>query len=97
MRDLAARFLSQSISRRTFLKGLTTAGISLSAAKDIVEALVPTAQAQAASRPSRLSASTSSRLNDTTSQACRLARASARIRVRTFSPGARSTVRLMNG
>ena len=48
MRDLAARFLSQSISRRTFLKGLTTAGISLTAAKDIVEALVPTAQAQAA-------------------------------------------------
>src|SRR5256885_11968182 len=49
MRDLAARFLSQSISRRAFLKGLTTAGISLSAAKDIVEALVPTAHAQAAS------------------------------------------------
>jgi hypothetical protein len=49
MRELVARFLSQSISRRTFLKGLTTAGVSLTAAKDIVEALVPTAHAQAAS------------------------------------------------
>jgi acetolactate synthase I/II/III large subunit len=49
MRELVARFLSQSISRRTFLKGLTTAGVSLTAAKDILEALVPTAQAQAAS------------------------------------------------
>src|SRR5256714_4440366 len=49
MRELVARFLSQSISRRTFLKGMTTAGISLGAAKDIVEALVPSAHAQAAS------------------------------------------------
>src|SRR4051795_4243616 len=48
MRELVARYLSQSISRRTFLKGLTTAGISLTAAKDIVEALVPAAHAQAA-------------------------------------------------
>src|SRR5256885_9357731 len=48
MRDLVARFLSQSISRRSFLKGLTTAGISLTAAKDIVESLVPAAHAQAA-------------------------------------------------
>ena len=30
MRELVARYLSQSISRRNFLKGLTTAGISLS-------------------------------------------------------------------
>ena len=49
MRELVARYLSQSISRRSFLKGLTTAGISLTAAKDIVEALVPTAHAQGAS------------------------------------------------
>jgi thiamine pyrophosphate-dependent acetolactate synthase large subunit-like protein len=49
MRELVARFLSQSISRRTFLKGLTTAGVSLTAAKDIVESLVPAAHAQGAS------------------------------------------------
>src|SRR4051812_28278592 len=48
MRELVARYLSHSISRRTFLKGLTTAGISLTAAKDIVESLVPAAHAQAA-------------------------------------------------
>jgi len=36
MRELVARFLTQSISRRTFLKGLTTAGVSLSAAREIV-------------------------------------------------------------
>jgi len=47
MRELVARFLSQSISRRTFLKGMTTAGISLTAAKDILESLVPAAHAQA--------------------------------------------------
>src|SRR5947209_13438416 len=47
MRELVARFLSQSISRRTFLKGLATAGISAAAAKDIAESLVPLAHAQA--------------------------------------------------
>ena len=47
MRELVARFLSQSISRRTFLKGMTTAGISLSASKEILESLVPAAHAQA--------------------------------------------------
>src|SRR5437588_10704991 len=47
MRELVARYLSQSISRRTFLKGMTTAGISLGAAKEILESLVPAAHAQA--------------------------------------------------
>src|SRR5438105_2610976 len=48
MRELVARFLSQSISRRTFLKGLTTAGISAAAARDIADSLIPVAHAQAA-------------------------------------------------
>ncbi len=48
MRELVARFISQSISRRTFLKGLATAGISAAAAKDIAESLIPVAHAQAA-------------------------------------------------
>jgi thiamine pyrophosphate-dependent acetolactate synthase large subunit-like protein len=48
MRDLVARFLSQSISRRSFLKGLTTAGISGAAAQSILDSLVPTARAQGA-------------------------------------------------
>jgi thiamine pyrophosphate-dependent acetolactate synthase large subunit-like protein len=47
MRELVARYLSQSISRRTFLKGMTTAGISLTSAKEILESLVPVAHAQA--------------------------------------------------
>jgi thiamine pyrophosphate-dependent acetolactate synthase large subunit-like protein len=47
MRELVARYLSQSISRRTFLKGMTTAGISLTSAKEILESLVPAAHAQA--------------------------------------------------
>src|SRR6184192_427595 len=50
MRELVARYLSHSISRRSFLKGLTTAGISAVAAKDILESLVPVAQAQQAGR-----------------------------------------------
>ena len=48
MRELVARYLSHSISRRTFLKGLTTAGIGATAAKEILESLVPAAHAQAA-------------------------------------------------
>jgi benzoylformate decarboxylase len=48
MRELVARYLSQSISRRTFLKGLTTAGISATAAKEILGSLVPAAHAQSA-------------------------------------------------
>ena len=48
MRELVARYLSHSISRRSFLKGLTTAGISTAAAKEILDSLVPAAHAQAA-------------------------------------------------
>jgi len=53
MRELVARYLSRNISRRGFLKGLTTAGISLAAAESILDSLVPLAHAQepAASRP----------------------------------------------
>jgi thiamine pyrophosphate-dependent acetolactate synthase large subunit-like protein len=48
MRELVARYLSQSISRRTFLKGLTTAGLSAAAARSVLDSLVPVAHAQAA-------------------------------------------------
>jgi len=47
MRELVARYLSHSISRRAFLKGMTGAGVSLVAAKEILESLVPVAHAQA--------------------------------------------------
>ena len=47
MRELVARYLNQSISRRTFLKGMTTAGISLAAAREVLDSLVPAAHAQA--------------------------------------------------
>src|SRR5206468_4462261 len=47
MRELVARYLSQSISRRTFLKGLTTAGLSATAARSVLDSLVPVAHAQA--------------------------------------------------
>src|SRR5882762_7774336 len=50
MRELVARYLSRSISRRGFLKGLTTAGISLASAESILESLVPIAHAQEAQR-----------------------------------------------
>src|SRR5437870_6513140 len=46
MRELVARYLSRSISRRGFLKGLSTAGISLASAEAILETLVPIAHAQ---------------------------------------------------
>src|SRR2546421_2382636 len=46
MRELVARYLSRSISRRGFLKGLTAAGISLASAESILESLVPIAHAQ---------------------------------------------------
>jgi thiamine pyrophosphate-dependent acetolactate synthase large subunit-like protein len=46
MRDLVARYLSHSISRRTFLKGMTGAGFSLTAAKGVLDSLVPSAHAQ---------------------------------------------------
>ena len=48
MRELVARYLSHSLSRRDFLKGLTAAGISLTAAEGILRALVPVAHAQEA-------------------------------------------------
>src|SRR5260221_3420291 len=48
MRELVARFISQSISRRPFLKGFATAGISAAAAKDIAKSLIPVAHAQGA-------------------------------------------------
>ncbi|MGE5098116.1 MAG: thiamine pyrophosphate-binding protein [Betaproteobacteria bacterium] len=48
MRELVAQFLSQGISRRTFLKRLTTAGLSAAAARSVLESLVPAAHAQAA-------------------------------------------------
>ncbi|HLQ02386.1 MAG TPA: thiamine pyrophosphate-binding protein, partial [Burkholderiales bacterium] len=50
MRELVARYLSRSISRRGFLKGLTTAGISLASAEAILESLIPVAHAQDARR-----------------------------------------------
>jgi benzoylformate decarboxylase len=46
MRDLVARFLSHSISRRTFLKGMTGAGFSLTAARGVLDSLIPAAHAQ---------------------------------------------------
>jgi len=46
MRELVARYLSQSISRRTFLKGMTSAGFSLTAANGILESLIPVAHAE---------------------------------------------------
>jgi thiamine pyrophosphate-dependent acetolactate synthase large subunit-like protein len=52
VRELVARYLSQSISRRTFLKGLTTAGLSAAAARDVLESLVPVAHAQDAAAKS---------------------------------------------
>ena len=46
MRDLVARFLSHSISRRTFLKGMTGAGFSLTAAQGVLDSLIPVAHAE---------------------------------------------------
>jgi thiamine pyrophosphate-dependent acetolactate synthase large subunit-like protein len=51
MRDLVARYLSHSISRRSFLKGLTASGISLGAAQSILDSLVPAAHAQGRTGP----------------------------------------------
>ena len=50
MRELVAQYLSKSISRRGFLKGLTTAGVSLAAAESILESLTPFVEAQEARR-----------------------------------------------
>jgi acetolactate synthase-1/2/3 large subunit len=46
MRELVARYLSRSISRRGFLKGLGAAGVSLTAAESILESLSSVAHAQ---------------------------------------------------
>ena len=46
MRDLVARYLSHSISRRTFLKGMTGAGFTLAAAQGVLDSLIPVAHAQ---------------------------------------------------
>ncbi|MBI4483354.1 MAG: thiamine pyrophosphate-binding protein, partial [Acidobacteria bacterium] len=48
MRELVAQYLSNSISRRGFLKRLTTAGVSLAAAESILQSLTPLARAQEA-------------------------------------------------
>src|SRR5262249_25731990 len=50
MRELVAQYLSKSISRRGFLKGLPTAGGSLAAAESILESLTPFVEAQEARR-----------------------------------------------
>jgi len=50
MRELVARYLSKSTSRRGFLKGLTTAGVSLAAAESILQSLTPILEAQEARR-----------------------------------------------
>jgi thiamine pyrophosphate-dependent acetolactate synthase large subunit-like protein len=50
MREIVAQYLSKSISRRGFLKGLTTAGVSLAAAESILQSLTTIAHAQDARR-----------------------------------------------
>ena len=54
MRELVARYLSRSISRRTFLKGLATSGLSAAAAQSVLDSLVPAAQAQAAGEAAKV-------------------------------------------
>jgi thiamine pyrophosphate-dependent acetolactate synthase large subunit-like protein len=46
MRELVARYLSHSISRRAFLKGMTGAGFSLTAAQGVLDSLIPVAHAE---------------------------------------------------
>jgi len=48
MRELVARYLTDSISRRTFLKGLASAGLSATAAQSVLDSLIPVAHAQGA-------------------------------------------------
>jgi glyoxylate carboligase len=50
MKELVAQYLSKTISRRGFLKGLTTAGVSLAAAESIVQSLTSIVYAQDARR-----------------------------------------------
>ena len=45
MRELVAQYLQRSISRRAFLKGLTTTGVSMAAAQSVLDSL-PVAHAQ---------------------------------------------------
>src|SRR5438552_16999313 len=49
MRELVARYLSSSISRRSFLEGLTTAGISLAASESVLVPSAPAARGLASS------------------------------------------------
>ncbi len=51
MRELVARFLSRSLSRRGFIKSLTATGVTATAAQSVLESLVPAAQAQEAGTP----------------------------------------------
>ncbi len=48
MRELVARYLRHSISRRDFLKSLTATGVSLAAAESVLSTLVPVVHAQEA-------------------------------------------------
>ncbi|HZT62448.1 MAG TPA: twin-arginine translocation signal domain-containing protein, partial [Burkholderiales bacterium] len=50
MRELVARYLSRSISRRSFLRGLAGAGLSATAAQGVLDSLVPAVQAQETAR-----------------------------------------------
>ena len=51
MRELVARYLSHSITRRGFLKGLTRAGVTLAAAQSVLQSLDQVALAQEAKAP----------------------------------------------
>ena len=44
MRELVARYLSKSISRRRFVSGLVSAGLSATAAQSVLQAVNPLAQ-----------------------------------------------------
>src|SRR5258708_40113675 len=46
MRELVAQFLSHSISRRRFVKGLTKAGLTATAAQSVLGAATSVSQAQ---------------------------------------------------
>src|SRR6266550_4119225 len=46
MRELVASYLSKTITRRGFLKGLTKTGVSLAAAESVLKSLTPLVEAQ---------------------------------------------------
>src|SRR5262249_24264552 len=48
MRELVAQYLSHSISRRRFVKGLTKAGLTATAAQSVLGAVTSVSQAQEA-------------------------------------------------